>query len=130
MSKLVDRWVLHTEIQDRLAYQGFEPKLAAAIPAMGRIKGSQGAIALYPDLFDVWYHSTVTADDEKDSSGKNNVNHLLWFAGDRDAESARQWLAKHPNMRTFRVIGTKLVLSTTLNDPTLAPMLPFMQRED
>jgi hypothetical protein len=129
LSTLVNRWVLHTEIQEHLAYQGFELKLAAAMPAMGRIKGSQGAIALYPDLFDVWYRSTVTADDEKDSSGNNNVTSLLWFAGDRDAESTRQWLAKRPNMRHFHVIGTKLVLSTILNDSTLAPMLPFMRRE-
>ncbi len=124
---LVNRWALHTELQERLAYQEFEPKLAAAMPAMGRIKGSQGAIALYPDLFDVWYRSTVTANDEQGASG--NVTSLLWFAGDRDAESTRQWLAKHPYMRNFRVIGTKLVLSTTLNDYTLAPMLPVMQRE-
>lgn len=128
LSALVNRWVLHTENQDRVAYQGFEPRLAAAMPAMGRIKGSQGAIALYPDLFDAWYRSSVTADDERGSSG--NATSLLWFAGDRDAESTRQWLAKHPNMRNFHVIGTKLVLSTSLNDSTLAPMLPFMQKID
>lgn len=127
-STLVNRWMLHTEIQERVAYQGFELKLAAAMPAMGRVKGSQGAIALYPDLFDVWYRSMVTANDAEDLSGNNPVTSLLWFAGDRDAESTRQWLAKHPDVRHFHVIGTKLALSTTLDDSVLAPMLPFMQR--
>jgi len=129
LSTLANRWALHTESQEHLAYQGFELKLAAALPAMGRIRGSQGAIALYPDLFDVWYHSLVTAPDERDSSGNDTATSLLWFAGDRDTESTREWLARHPNMHHFHVIGTKLVLSTILDDSALAPMLPSMQRE-
>jgi hypothetical protein len=125
VSELADRWSLRPEVSHQTDYIELTPRLAAVIPNIPGLKGSQGAMALYPDLFESWRRASVT---ESSDAAETAADTMLWFEGDRDAEAVRQWLGKRREMRHYRVIGTRLVWSTNRSEGEFSTLLPVLER--
>jgi hypothetical protein len=104
------RWLPRPEIQQAEAYRAFEVRLEH-VGDLGRVRASQGVLALYPYAFDRWDSSSLTDEGIERAA---DLDSLIWFEGDRDASRIETVVTKAQLAHRYRVNGTKMWLATRL----------------
>ena len=100
------RWQLRPETDRAELYRAFESRLDN--DSLGKARASQGALALYPYSFPVWYKSQLLTGQE---DAAPRLDSILWFEGDRDQPTTQKWLERGQFQFLYRVIGTRLRLA-------------------
>jgi len=106
---LANRWLLHKETDQAELYRSFESRIEGG--NLGNTRASAGVLALYPYSFPIYYRSQVMAGAQAQAE---QLDSLLWFAGDRDEAVSEQWLTSGHFPYLYHVIGTRMSLATRL----------------
>ena len=112
---LSQRWLPQPAINQAPAYRAFESRLDH-IDDLGRIRASQAVLALYPYAFARWDLSSIT---DQAVATVSELDSLMWFEGDRDAERVETMLAAAHLPHRYRITGTRMWLATRLSPDQL-----------
>lgn len=106
----LQRWLPQADIRQAPVYSAFEPRLDH-VADLGRVRASQGVLALYPYQFPRWDFSSIT---DQVVAQAADLDSLLWFEGDRDASQIETILRAAAFPHRYRVRGSHMLLATRL----------------
>ncbi len=102
-----EAWLPQPGIEAAPIYRAFEARLKDN--PLGTVRASEGALALYPYSFPVWWKSQAAPDFIGELRLTDTI---FWFDDDRDQTQTDEWLDYGNYPYYFRVIGTRLRLAS------------------
>jgi len=102
-----EAWLPQPGVEAAPIYRAFEARLKDN--PFGTVRASEGALALYPYSFPVWWKSQAAPDFIGEL---RRTDTIFWFDDDRDQTKTNEWLDYGNYPYYFRVIGTRLRLAS------------------
>ena len=117
LQALRQRWLLQPSATHSQEYKRFGNILPLIEPQLGKIYVSESVLSLYPYDFEPHYKSQVihAQDTEFDT--------LIWFEGDRDADTVRQKVEQSKLPHLYVISDTKLRMLSNRSMQELDPAL-------